>query len=105
MADSLTDLLHKHQYDDDYYQLTLAFDDIFGKIWEDQKTYERNFIDQHPGSLATLLVLNYAFGPRPVLSEEDDWAYYKKVDSTLMKKFPTNKHVLYHHKRIVKVMK
>ncbi|MCX6252688.1 MAG: DUF4369 domain-containing protein [Bacteroidetes bacterium] len=103
LADSLTDLLHKHQFDDDYYQLTLTYDDLFGKIWEDQKSFERNFIDQHQGSLATLLVLNYAFGPRPVLSEQDDWSFYKKVDSILMKKFPSNKHVLYHHKRVMRM--
>ena len=102
MADSLTDLLHQHQYDDDYYQLTLSTDEIFGRIWEDQKSFERNFIDRHPGSLATLLVLDYAFGPRPVLSEQDDWDYYKKVDSVLMKKYPTNKHVLFHHKRMMR---
>lgn len=99
-GDSLTDILHNHQYSPDYYQLTLSFDSLFLNIWEDQKKFEKNFIDKNIKSLSSLLVLNYAFGPRPVLSEDEDFSYYSKVDSSLMKVFPLNKHVIYHHKRI-----
>lgn len=99
-GDSLTAILHNHQYSSDYYQLTLSFDSLFLNIWKDQKKFEKNFIDKNIKSLSSLLVLNYAFGPRPVLSEDKDFGYYLKVDSSLMKAFPLNKHVVYHHKRI-----
>lgn len=100
-GDSLTDVLRNHQYAPDYYKLTLSFDTLFLNIWEDQKKFEKNFIDKNINSLSSLLVLNYAFGPRPVLSEDEDFSYYLKVDSSLMNFFPLNKHVIYHHKRIV----
>jgi hypothetical protein len=99
-GDSLMDVLRTHQYSDDYFQLTLSFDTLFQNIWQDQKKFEKNFIDRNINSLSSLLVLNYSFGPRPVLSEDEDFSYYFKVDSSLMKAFPLNKHVIYHHKRI-----
>jgi hypothetical protein len=99
-GDSLMAILHTHQYASDYYQLTISFDNLFQDIWHDQRNYEKSFIDKNLNSLSTLIVLNYAFGPRPVLSEEEDFDYYLKVDSAMMKLFPANKHVIYHHKRI-----
>jgi hypothetical protein len=99
-GDSLLAILHTHQYSSDYYQLTISYDTLFQTIWHGQQNYEKNFIDKNIHSLSSLLVLNYAFGPRPVLSVEDDFRYYLKVDSCMMKSFPLNKHVIYHHKRI-----
>jgi hypothetical protein len=99
-GDSLMDILHTHQYASDYYKITIAFDTLFQDIWHDQRKFEMNFIDKNIGSLSSLLVLNYAFGPRPVLSEDIDFNYYLKVDNSMMKLFPRNKHVIYHHKRI-----
>ena len=100
-GDSLMQILKQHQYSPDYYKLTISFDTIFQHIWQDQKKLEKNYIDKNIKSLTALIVLNYAFGPRPVLSEDEDFDYYLKVDSSLMKVFPSNKHVIYHHKRIV----
>ena len=94
------DVLHTHQYSSDYYKITISFDTLFQDIWQDQRKFEKNFIDNNISSLSSLVVLNYAFGPRPVLSEDEDFGYYLKVDSSLMKSFPLNKHVIYHHKRI-----
>jgi hypothetical protein len=99
-GDSLMDILHTHQYASDYYKITISFDTLFQDIWQDQRKFEKNFIDKNISSLSSLLVLNYAFGPRPVLSKDDDYSYYQKVDSSMMRSFPANKHVIYHHKRI-----
>jgi len=99
-GDSLMDILHTHQYASDYYKITISFDTLFQEIWQDQRKFEKNFIDKNISSLSSLLVLNYAFGPRPVLSKDEDFSYYLKVDSSMMRSFPANKHVIYHHKRI-----
>jgi hypothetical protein len=99
-GDSLMAILHTHQYASDYYQLTISYDNLFQAIWQDQRNFEKIYIDKNITSLSSLLVLNYAFGPRPVLSEDEDFSYYLKVDGNLMKLFPLNKHVIYHHKRV-----
>ncbi len=105
MVDSLTEVLHQHQYSEDFYWLSLSIDTIFGKIWNDQKRFEKEFIDKNLTSLASLIVLNYSFGPRPILNEDDEFVYYFKLDTNLRKFYPHNKHVVYHHQRVVDLLR
>jgi hypothetical protein len=104
-VDSLEMLLVEQQDSSGYYLLTQRLDTSFRQIWESQVLYEKEFIDKHPGSLASLVVLNYAFGMSPVLSPEEDFEYYAKLDSVLFKKFPENKHVQYHHQRVTALLR
>jgi hypothetical protein len=99
-GDSLIEILRQHQYSDDFYPLTLSFDKIFHGIWDDQKKFEKEMIRRNLDSPAVLLILNYAFGPRPVLTLEEDLNDFRKVDSAMMKAHPENKHVIFHHKRV-----
>jgi len=100
MVDSLEMLLEEQQDNPDYYRLTQIIDSTYRQIWTRQRDEERAFIDSHPGSLASLVVLNYAFGLNPVLSIGEDFTYYQRLDSVLFIKFPENKHVLFHHQRV-----
>jgi hypothetical protein len=104
-VDSLEILLAERQDSSDYYLLTQKLDSSFRDVWESQRKDEMVFIDSHPGSLASLVVLNYAFGMSPVLSPEEDFAYYQKLDSTLVRIFPGNKHVKFHHQRVENALK
>jgi hypothetical protein len=105
LVDSLEMLLVERQDSSDYYQLTQKLDTSFRRIWESQRSEEMDFINTHPGSLASLLVLNYAFGMSPVLSPEEDFNYYLKLDSALMIRYPENKHVRFHHQRVEEIRK
>ncbi|MEI7896987.1 MAG: DUF4369 domain-containing protein [bacterium] len=100
-VDSLEMLLVERQDSSDYFQLTQKLDTSFRQIWESQRTLEKAFIDGHPASLASLVVLNYAFGMSPVLSPEEDFNYYHTLDSALSIKYPHNKHVKHHHERVI----
>lgn len=100
-VDSLEMLLVEHQDSADYYVLTLKLDAAFKQIWEKQRHFEQGFIDKNSGSLVSLIVLNYAFGMSPVLSPEEDSAWYVKLDKSLNAGFPDNKHVKYHHQRVM----
>ena len=100
-ADSLRSVLMQNRESSDFYQLSLSFDTLFMKIIENQRLLEKTLIMQNPGSLASLMILNYKFGPGTVLNMEDDFQVYKDLDSVLTEKFPSNKHVLFHHQRII----
>jgi len=102
-VDSIEMLLLGRQDSADYYQVTQKLDTSFGQIFESQRNIEIEYINSHPGSLTSLVVLNYAFGMNPVLSPEDDFIYYQKLDSELCVKFPENKHVKFHHQRMVEI--
>ena len=96
--DSLQSIIEERQNDPDFYSLTLHLDSAFTEIWEDQRAYEKAFIRDHSGSLATLLVVNYHFGVRPVLSPDIDFADYILVDSGLIARYPDNKHTQFFHR-------
>ena len=100
-ADSLRSVLIQNRESPDFYRLSLSFDTIFMKIVDDQKIIEKAFIEKNQNSLASLIVLNYKFGMMPVLNEEDDFAIYKKLDSVLSVRFPSNSHVAFHHQRVI----
>ncbi len=101
LVDSLEMLLVERQDSSDYYRLTQKLDTSFREIWENQRALEIAFINSHCGSLASLVVLNYAFGMSPVLNIEEDFSYYQALDSSLSISFPGNKHVTYHHQRVM----
>jgi hypothetical protein len=99
-SDSLQAVLSEHSSDSLFMPLTLKFDSLFREIWEEQRTYEMSFIGKHPGSIASLIAVNYSFGTRPVLSMKEDLNYYLLADSALLVNYPGNKHVQYFHKKI-----
>jgi hypothetical protein len=99
-ADSLQAILSANQDDPGFAMLMIRTDSVFKGILEDQVLMETRFIDTHPDWLASLIVLNYSFGPRSVLTMEENFRYYKFLDSTLMRKYPDNPHMRYHHKRV-----
>ncbi|MDP1621935.1 MAG: DUF4369 domain-containing protein [Bacteroidales bacterium] len=102
-VDSLEMLLVLHQDSSDYYHFTQITDNAFRQILEIQRRNEIEFISRHPFSLGSLVVLNYAFGANPVLDPVEDFIYYHQLDSTLMEKFPENKHVRFHHQRVEEI--
>jgi hypothetical protein len=100
-ADSLRSALMENRESPDFYQLSLSFDSLFQKLIDQQKIIEKTFIQQNPNSLASLIVLNYKFGMTPVLDPEEDFQVFLKLDSTLSTRYPSNKHVVFHHQRVV----
>lgn len=99
-ADSLQRLLVEKQDDSLFVWLTLSFDTIFNAIWAEQRADGISFLREHPGSLAALIVTDYTFGSRTVLSMEEDLPSFKSVDSALTARYPGNRHVIFYHKKI-----
>ena len=100
-VDSLKALIHEHEGDADFLQVSMNADAAFRQIAEIQRKEELTFLKKNPNSLACLIVLNYSFGPRPILDIDHDFNVYKAVDSCLQRVYPQNKHVIYHHKRVM----
>lgn len=100
LSDSLQSILASHRDDSLFTPLTLKFDSIFQHIWDDQRTFNSEFIRKHPSSFASLLVVNFSFGTRPVLSPDSDRTFYLTVDSALSIRYPGNRHVEYNKKNI-----
>jgi hypothetical protein len=99
--DSLRSALMENRESPNFYKLSLSFDSLFQKLIDNQKIIEKTFIQQNPNSLASLIVLNYKFGMTPVLNAAEDFPVFLELDSTLSIRYPSNKHVAFHHQRVV----
>jgi len=102
--DSIKRALCSKEGSEDFLRFSMASDSLFFRISGDQKKLEKDFIDRNPHSLASLIVLNYSFGPKPVLTMEEDLSYYQKLTG-LYRIYPKNKHVLFHLARVSLFMK
>lgn len=104
-SDSLAQIFMDSRSDSGFASTRLHIDSAYQEIISRQKLYMQKFIDQHPASLSSLIVLNSRFGPNFILTEENDASYFIKVDSGLMATYPGNKHALDHHRRVSAMIK
>jgi len=102
-VDSLQRIIELNQGEDDFYELTVRIDSLFNQIWERQRSYEKEYIRENAGDFSTLLVVNYHFGMRPVLSPKTDAGDYRRVDSGLMANYPGNRHTRFFHQWLKEV--
>lgn len=101
-VDSLKLLIHEHEGRPDFLTINTEADDRFRKIISNQRAIELRFLQKNPNSLACLIVLNYTFDRRqPILDIDQDLRLYQQVDSSLTIHYPNNKHLKYHHQRIL----
>lgn len=101
--DSLYRVFSREQYQPDFLDVKKQLDSIYLVIVDNQRSYVKKFIEDHPSSLATLLVLNRKLGRKEVLDEDDDFEYFHKLDSALMIKYSENEHALDNHERVEKI--
>jgi len=71
------------------------------KITEDMRSFTVRFIEDNPGSLATLMVLYQQLSPNQyVLDPIADLTYYVTIDSTLHEKYPESELVKSLHQNV-----
>jgi thiol-disulfide isomerase/thioredoxin len=99
-VDSLSKSYSDYQRSAGFQTKKMELDKSYQEIFKFQRQYAINFLENHCGSLASLLVINRRFGERKVLTEKDDFSYYILIDSCLSLKYPENKHLAEHKKRI-----
>jgi hypothetical protein len=85
---------------DEYPSMRPRLDMAYRKIFDEQQVVARDFVNQHLVSLASLFIINQRLGPQRLLTMEQDFSLFNRLDSALMKKYPTNKHAIDHHTRV-----
>lgn len=100
--DSLQSSLLAHQGDPDFAGFSKKLDESLKPVWENQHALETAYIDRHLNSLTSLLILNQGIGTSPVLTFHNDSNYFLRIDSSLSRTFPGNRHAVFHHNRILR---
>ncbi len=101
--DSIAELYYDARGQENFLEIKTELDSVYADVVEDHRQYIRQFVKKHPGSLATLIVINRSLGQNSVLDEEQDFKLYHTIDSALMKNYPDNKHTLDHHERVKEI--
>jgi peroxiredoxin len=75
-------------------------DSVYKSVFQDQYRYTTELIRKNPGSLASVFLLNQSFGQGLIFQEDKDIDLFSLVDSATSLRYPGNKHVVDHHKRV-----
>jgi len=100
-VDSLSRIFAERQADPDFLNVKKLLDSTYLGIFNDQKEKVVSFINNHPNSLASLLVISNNFGPNQLLSEQSHPELFLKLDSTLFASYPENSLVNTFHLRML----
>ncbi len=98
--DSLAQVYNERRGEPGFMELKGKLDSLYLTYFDEQRARVFRFIDRHPGSLASLLMLNRKLGQAEVIDEEEDFIYLHRVDSLLQLSYPDNKHTADHHRRV-----
>jgi|LSQX01.2.fsa_nt_gb thiol-disulfide isomerase/thioredoxin len=93
-VDSLAAIFREIQGSDDFIEQKKELDLAYTRVFEEQQQYVMDFIDEHPGSLASIIALYQFFGNQALLRETDHFDYFEKLAGSLSQVYPDNKHVL-----------
>lgn len=99
-VDSLSRTYNDYQRSAGFQSKKMELDKSYQEIFNLQRQYSIHFLENHCGSLASILVINRRFGERSIFSEKEDYKYFTLIDSCLSIKYPDNKQLAEHKKRI-----
>lgn len=103
IIDSLRRIFHDYQRLPSFEILKRELDENYERIFMEQRALAIKFIENNCQSLASLLVINRRFGQRVVFDENDDFHYYTLLDSCLSIRYPGNKHLTEHQRKIAEI--
>lgn len=99
-SDSLLQVLNESHVHPRFDSIKTEIDSAYTNIYNDQKSFLRNFIQKNSGSLSSLMALYQIFGRIRMINEREDGDLFEKVDHDLSAKYPDNQYVADLHKRV-----
>jgi thiol-disulfide isomerase/thioredoxin len=100
-VDSLSRIFVESQANPGFIHIKKQLDSIYLGIFNNQKDKVVLFVNNHPNSLTSLLVISSNFGPNPLLSEQSHPELFLKLDSALFRAYPENSLVNTFHLRML----
>jgi len=98
--DSLREEFFNSAHLDNFLQIKERIDLELEELISGQRNFTIQIIEENPGSIACLLLLNQHFANQRMVNIETDFYLFELPDSALMTKYPANSHVLEHHRRV-----
>jgi peroxiredoxin len=94
ILDSLADFYRESRFSPDFDNIRQTMNAEYVNVFESQRDFVKNFIDNNPKSLASIIALNQYLGDRMLLTMSDHFKYFEDLSNSLSNVYPTNKHVI-----------
>ncbi len=104
-VDSLSRIFHNSQSQPDFMQIRDELNEAFSAIHDGHITYARDFVTQHPSSMASIIVLNGYFREFPIFNSREDYQFFETVDQALLERMPDNEYVKEFHRQVGNIKK
>jgi peroxiredoxin len=100
--DSLSIIFKNSRFKPDFQIIKDELDSAYKALIANHKKYLIHFINSHPRSIASIVAIYQRIGQQAIFEKNipDDFALFQKLDSSLIKTFPENMHVVEFHKNI-----
>ncbi len=104
-VDSLSGIFHNSQSQPDFLRIRQELNEAFSGIHDGHIAYAREFVAQHPSSMASVIVLNGYFREFPIFNHREDFEFYEMVDQALLDRMPENEYVKEFHRQVGNIKK
>lgn len=103
--DSLSDIYDSTRHTDAYAEIRDDLKSSYKKLFRDQQDHVQQFIKKNPKSLASIIALYQYFGDRLLLNNDNHFAYFESLSTSLSEVYPTNKHVMELNRQVSRLKK
>jgi peroxiredoxin len=93
-VDSLAHRFQESRFKNNHQQVRQELDLAYTSIFESQQEFVKDFIDQNPRSLASIIALYKYFGNQLLLNEAEHFEYFESLSQSLAAAYPNNRHVV-----------
>ncbi len=95
--DSLNNIGEKIKGSRDYMLEKEKLDTAFQKVVKNTTRKYKDMIDEKPGSIANIFIFSQTIGNFPLISAQEDFEYFEKVDSGIAVTYPNLRHTKNFH--------
>jgi len=104
-VDSLSLIFLNSRSNPDFLAIREDLNQAFIDIHEAHRQWAREFVSQHPGSFAALVMINSFFKEFLLFDQKDDFKYYNMVANGVMKTMPANQYAIDLNAHVQKIRK
>lgn len=104
-VDSIASIFNANRDNEMLDSIKTELDKSYSKIMNTHRQFVAAFIDKNDESLASIMALYQQVRRTPVFNIKSDYELFKKVDNTLMKKYPNSKHTKALHANLIEAGK
>jgi peroxiredoxin len=91
-VDSLSAIFRSSQDHPEFVRIRESLNRQFTGIFESHKEYARQFVTRHPGSIASIIVINSFFKEFALFDQHEDFKFYEIVHTALNEERPESRY-------------